>query len=142
MVPGTDDVKLFSNDAVKLDAVYLYADLLGSTKLARDFRPETAGKVIRASLRTASKIIKAREGEIRSYDGDRVMAIFIGGSKNTNAAKAALQINYAMTIPWADPNCPPPGSSRVPIGYGPVVYRVHSAHHSTGILIRRKRLFS
>lgn len=97
VVPGTDDVKLFSNDAVKLDAVYLYADLLGSTKLARGFRPETAGKVIRASLRTASRIIKARGGEIRSYDGDRVMAIFIGDSKNSSAAKAALQINWAMT---------------------------------------------
>lgn len=96
VVPGTEDVKLFSNDAVKLDAVYLYADLLGSTKLARDFRPETAGKVIRASLRTASKIIKSRGGAIRSYDGDRVMAIFIGEYKNSNAARCALQINWAM----------------------------------------------
>ncbi|CAL9676807.1 adenylate/guanylate cyclase domain-containing protein [Streptomyces sp. enrichment culture] len=96
VVPETDDVKLYSNDAVKLDAVYLYADLLGSTKLARDFRPETAGKVIRASLRTASTIIKRHGGEIRSYDGDRVMAIFIGGSKNSNAVKAALKIKYAM----------------------------------------------
>ncbi|MFD9195445.1 adenylate/guanylate cyclase domain-containing protein [Streptomyces phaeochromogenes] len=96
VVPGTDDVKLFSNDAVKLDAVYLYADLLGSTKLARDFRPETVGKVIRGSLRTASKIIKSHGGEIRSYDGDRVMAIFIGKSKNSSAAKCALQIKYAM----------------------------------------------
>ncbi|WP_331734868.1 adenylate/guanylate cyclase domain-containing protein [Streptomyces sp. NBC_00887] len=97
VVPGTDDVKLYSNDAVKLDAVYLYADLLGSTKLAREFRPETAGKVLRASLRTASQIIKRKGGEIRSYDGDRVMAIFIGKSKNSSAAIAALQINYAIT---------------------------------------------
>lgn len=96
VVPGTDDVKLYSNDAVKLNAVYLYADLLGSTKLARDFRPETAGKVIRASLRTASTIIKRQGGEIRSYDGDRVMGIFIGDSKNSSAVKAALQINAAM----------------------------------------------
>ncbi|MFH8470640.1 adenylate/guanylate cyclase domain-containing protein [Streptomyces sp. NPDC017991] len=96
VVPGTDDVGLYNNDAVKLDAVYLYADLLGSTKLAREFTPHVAGKVIRASLRTASTIIKACEGEIRSYDGDRVMGIFIGGSKNTNAARAALRINYAM----------------------------------------------
>ncbi len=95
-MPGTDDIKLYSNDAVRLNAVYLYADLLGSTKLARDFRPETAGKVIRASLRTASTIIKRQGGEIRSYDGDRVMGIFIGKSKNTDAAKAALQINAAM----------------------------------------------
>lgn len=96
VVPGTDDVKLFTNDAVKLDAVYLYADLLGSTKLARDFEWETAGKVIRASLRTASTIIKSYGGEIRSYDGDRVMAIFITGAKNTAAAECALKINYAM----------------------------------------------
>nr|WP_246260566.1 adenylate/guanylate cyclase domain-containing protein [Streptomyces typhae] len=96
VVPGTDDVKLYSNDAVNLNAVYLYADLLGSTKLARDFRPETAGKVIRASLRTASTIIKRQGGEIRSYDGDRVMGIFIGDSKNSSAVKAALQINAAM----------------------------------------------
>lgn len=96
IVPGTDDVQLYNNDAVKLDAVYLYADLLGSTKLARDFTPEVAGKVIRASLRTASTIIKKYDGEIRSYDGDRVMGIFIGGSKNSNAATAALKINAAM----------------------------------------------
>lgn len=63
VVPGTDDVGLYSNDAVKLDAVYLYADLQGSTKLARDFTPQVAGKVIRASLRTASTIIKKHGGE-------------------------------------------------------------------------------
>ncbi|MFI8370938.1 adenylate/guanylate cyclase domain-containing protein [Streptomyces sp. NPDC085466] len=96
VVPGTDDVGLYNNDAVKLDAVYLYADLLGSTKLARNFTPQTAGKVIRASLRTASTIIKKTGGEIRSYDGDRVMGIFIGDSKNSNAAEAALKIKYAM----------------------------------------------
>lgn len=96
VVPGTDDVGLYNNDAVKLDAVYLYADLLKSTKLAREFTPQTAGKVIRASLRTASMIIKASGGEIRSYDGDRVMAIFIGDSKDSKAAKVALQIRYAM----------------------------------------------
>lgn len=96
VVPGNDDVGLYSNDAVKLDAVYLYADLLGSTKLARDFTPQVAGKVIRASLRTASLVIKEFEGEIRSYDGDRVMGIFIGGSKHSNAATAALKINAAM----------------------------------------------
>jgi hypothetical protein len=40
--------------------------------------------------------IKSYGGEIRSYDGDRVMAIFITGAKNTTAAECALKINYAM----------------------------------------------
>lgn len=34
--------------------------------------------------------------KLRAYDGDRVMAVFIGNMKNTNAATCALQINYAM----------------------------------------------
>ncbi|CAM5467912.1 adenylate/guanylate cyclase domain-containing protein [Streptomyces griseorubiginosus] len=96
VVPEPEDVKLFPNDAVKLDAVYFYADLIGSTKLARDFSWQTAGKVIRAALRTASTIIKSYGGEIRSYDGDRVMAIFLEGARNTTAAECALKINYAM----------------------------------------------
>jgi adenylate cyclase len=33
-------------------------------------------------------------GEIRSFDDDRVMGVFMGNSKNTTAAKAALKINY------------------------------------------------
>ncbi|WP_199885600.1 hypothetical protein [Streptomyces sp. CB00455] len=57
---------------------------------------DIAGKVIRASLRTASTIIKRQGGEIRSYDGDRVMGIFIGNSKNSDVAKVGLQIHYAI----------------------------------------------
>jgi class 3 adenylate cyclase len=39
------------------------------------------------------KIIRNNDGEITAFDGDRVMGVFIGGTKNTSAAKAALQIN-------------------------------------------------
>ncbi|MEU3110228.1 adenylate/guanylate cyclase domain-containing protein [Streptomyces albidoflavus] len=95
VVPETEDVSL-SNGAVEVDAVYLYADLANSTSLARDFTRTTAAKVIRAYLDAACRIIRARGGEIRSFDGDRVMAVFMGSTKNTDAAKCALQINYAV----------------------------------------------
>src|SRR5439155_252745 len=39
--------------------------------------------------------IRSEGGEITAYDGDRVMAVFIGDFKNTSAARAALKINYA-----------------------------------------------
>lgn len=96
VVPATADVKL-KNGAVEVDAVYLYADLADSTGLARDFTKKTAAKVIRAYLDATCRIIRARGGEIRSFDGDRVMAIFMGSTKNTDAAKCALQINHAVT---------------------------------------------
>ncbi|MCC8452880.1 adenylate/guanylate cyclase domain-containing protein [Streptomyces rochei] len=94
-VPETEDVSL-SNGAVEVDAVYLYADLANSTSLAQDFTPTTAAKVIRAYLDATCRIIRARGGKIRSFDGDRVMAVFMGPTKNTDAARCALQINHAV----------------------------------------------
>ncbi len=96
VVPKTEDVEL-SDGAVLLDAVYLYADMADSTGLARDFARETAAKVVRAYLDATCRVLKAWEGEIRSFDGDRVMAIFVGSSKNTNAASAGLQVNYVVS---------------------------------------------
>ncbi len=96
VVPTTDDITL-KNGAVELDAVYLYADMADSTGLARDFTATTAAKVIRSYLDATCRVIKARGGEIRSFDGDRVMAIFVGDSKNSDAVRCGLQINYAVT---------------------------------------------
>lgn len=95
VVPKTEDVAL-SNGAVELDAVYLYADMANSTILARDFAPTTAAKVIRSYLDATCRVIRARGGAIRSFDGDRVMAVFLGDTKNSTAAKCALQINYVV----------------------------------------------
>ena len=43
----------------------------------------------------AARIITDGEGAITAYDGDRIMAVFIGGSQSTNAATCALKIHYA-----------------------------------------------
>ncbi|MFD4659644.1 adenylate/guanylate cyclase domain-containing protein [Kitasatospora sp. NPDC058444] len=95
VVPRTEDVTL-KNGAVQLDAVYLYADMADSTGLAREFPPKTAAKVVRCYLDAVCRVIRARGGEIRSFDGDRVMAIFVGESRYDAAAKCALQINYVV----------------------------------------------
>jgi len=91
----TDDVVL-RNGGVRLEATFLYADLYDSTTLAKEFSQETAAKVVRAFLASMSRLVKSTGGEIRSFDGDRVMGVFIGDSKNSNAARCALQMNYAV----------------------------------------------
>lgn len=96
VVPKTEDVVL-RNGAVKVDATYVYADLADSSGAAQRLKIEVAAKVVRAFLNASCKILRHFGGEIRSFDGDRVMAIFIGGSKNTQAVKAALAINWAVT---------------------------------------------
>ena len=93
-VPNSEDIAL-ANGAVALDATFLYADLAGSSVIAQTCPWQTTAKIIRAYLDCAVRIIRAHDGEIRSFDGDRVMGVFIGGLKRTNAVKSALKIQWA-----------------------------------------------
>lgn len=94
-VPETDDV-VMKNGGKLVDATYLYADLAGSSKLAHSLTKETTAIIIRAYINTASRILRQHGGEIRSFDGDRVMAIFMGEDKNRKAVRAAFGINWAV----------------------------------------------
>ena len=95
-VPESGNVGL-GNDAVKLDGAVLYADLDESTNLVDTYKPEFAAEIYKAYLHCAAKVIRSEGGEITAYDGDRIMAVYIGDEKETSAARSALKINYAVT---------------------------------------------
>lgn len=95
VVPESEDVK-FMHDAVALEATFLYADLADSTELARRNKA-IASDVFQCFLSSASRVILSEKGAIRSFDGDRVMAVFIGDGQRTAAARTALRIHYAFT---------------------------------------------
>lgn len=95
-VPETTDIVL-KNGAYEIGATYLYADMANSTALAQNYEQFAVAKVIRCYLNAASRIIRAKGGEIRSFDGDRVMGIFIGDSKNNDSVRAAMHISWAVT---------------------------------------------
>ncbi len=95
VVPETDDVVL-AGGGVRLDATILYADLSESSKLATEFQQRTAAKVIRIFLSCMCRLIASHGGTITSFDGDRVMGIFIGDFKNTTATVCALQMNWVV----------------------------------------------
>lgn len=94
VVPSPDTVKL-NNDAVKLTGVVMYADMSESTKLVDTKMPLFAAEIYKTFLHCAAKIIRSEGGEITAYDGDRIMAVFLGDYKNTLATRAALKLNYA-----------------------------------------------
>lgn len=95
VVPSTSKVHL-AGGAVRLSATMLYADLADSTELAMLHDRRVAAKVFKCFLACASRLIKARGGEIRSYDGDRVMGVFLGEDRNSAAVRCALNINFAF----------------------------------------------
>ena len=94
-VPEAEDVKL-GNEAVRLSATVLYADLRDSTDLVDGKKTEFAAEVYKTFLHCAAKLIKNAGGVVTAYDGDRIMGIYIGNAKNTSAADTALKINYAV----------------------------------------------
>lgn len=96
-VPAPEDLRLNANHAKDLEtATVLYADLDGSTNMVDNYDWSFSAEVYKAYLRCAAAIIRSEGGVITAYDGDRVMAVFTGKSKNTSAVRCALKINYAV----------------------------------------------
>ena len=95
VVPESEDLKL-GNDAVTLEGTVLYADLDDSTQLVDIEQPQFAAEIYKCFLSCTAKIIRYEGGEITSYDGDRIMAVFIGNAKNSSATRAALKINFVV----------------------------------------------
>lgn len=93
VVPETGNVGY--NEAKKVNATYLYADMVDSSGLVAASPKETVGKVIRLYLDLSVRIIRKHDGHIRSFDGDRVMGIFMGDGRYDRAVKAAMQIKWA-----------------------------------------------
>lgn len=83
-------------DAIKYpSAAVLYADIDQSTDLVSRYQWTLVAEVFKAFLYCSSRLIVHFGGAITSYDGDRVMGIFLGEHPATNAVKCALNINYA-----------------------------------------------
>ena len=89
-----DNSLTFSNNAVQLDATILYADLSASTKLVDSKQWWFSAEIYKTFLYCSAKIINSEGGNITAYDGDRIMAVFLGESKNSSAVRSALKINY------------------------------------------------
>lgn len=94
-VPSDEDISL-TNDGVNLEATVLYADMADSTALVDSSTKTFAAEVYKSFLRCAARIVGNEGGEVTAYDGDRLMAVYLGASKNTSAARTALKINYAV----------------------------------------------
>lgn len=95
VVPSTDDVAL-KNGAVKIEAAFLYADLAGSAAIARTCPWTTTAKIIRAFLDCSTRLIIKHGGKVRSFDGDRVMGVFMGDAKNSSASICGREIHWAV----------------------------------------------
>lgn len=99
-IPGPGDNRLtFGNTGVRFWASTLYIDMRGSTKVLNQHQAHTVAKIHKAYLYTATTLIAAAGGQIRSYNGDSILAFFPKNQKATisSAIGAAMQINWMLT---------------------------------------------
>lgn len=96
-IPNTSDLGLTTTEGVEIPATFLYADLAQSSNLGQNLSSQDAGKIIKSFLYACSAIIKEHDGEIKSFDGDRVMGVFFGRLKEERAIRAAFNIHWEVT---------------------------------------------
>jgi class 3 adenylate cyclase len=94
VVPVPTDLGLGNEARHFAEATVLYADLSGSTALVDSNAWFFAAEIYKAFILSAARVIKSEGGEITAYDGDRVMAVFLGDNMCDAAARVALKINY------------------------------------------------
>lgn len=95
-VPTAEELPLKDNHAAELEGAVLYADLAESTGLVDGYRPFFAAQVYKAFLLGCCETIRNNDGTITAFDGDRVMAVYIGPDKCTKAVRTGLQIRFIV----------------------------------------------
>lgn len=97
IIPTTDYSRLtFGNKALTSELAFLFADIRSSSNLHETYGFQKAAMVYQSFHDISVKIITEMNGKVRAFDGDRVMGVFSGETKCTNAVKAAMKINWCV----------------------------------------------
>lgn len=95
-VPTIDMAKLTHGaTGMSGEFTFLYVDMRRSSDLASSHRRQTVARIFKAFHFSMVEIIKDKGGSVRSFDGDRVMAVFAGKSKVNDAIDAAMLMEGA-----------------------------------------------
>lgn len=92
LVPKKNDLT-FGNTVKKIKhAKVFYIDLRKSKKILSDSTDFWSIKIHKSFLRIVIHCIEKRDGHVRSFNGDGVLAFFVGEKSASKAVKAALDI--------------------------------------------------
>ncbi len=92
-VPRPEDIAL-GNKAAKLTGTALFIDLRQSSDITNSFRRQTAAKMLKSYIDGAVRIINDNGGQVRSFNGDGMLALFVGSRQSNDAVKAAMQVKW------------------------------------------------
>lgn len=98
-IPTPDDVP-FGKKAKKMNLTVLSIDIRKSSSLLTGKHKQTAGKIHKAFLTIVSKVVKYFDGEIRSFQGDALLAFWHANTKEeiSKVVKCAMRIKWFLDI--------------------------------------------
>lgn len=101
-IPSPENVA-FGKKAYKTKLTAFCIDLRKSTELLKVHDKETCGKIHKSFLTIATKIITENSGQLRSFNGDSVLAFWPAYYKSEieQAVQAAFQLKWALSIKFA-----------------------------------------
>ncbi len=98
IIPSTDYSKLtFGNSGLTSELTFLFVDIRKSSEIISTYGVEDAAKIYQSFHDINVRIINNRDGQVRSFDGDRIMGVFSGDGKNNNAVESAMNIRWAIS---------------------------------------------
>jgi adenylate cyclase len=92
-IPEVSNLK-FGKHAKEVELAILFIDIRESTKIMASMKRSTGAKIYKSFLWGISKIAKDNSGEVRSFNGDGVLVVFVGNYKCNSAVRAAMQMKY------------------------------------------------
>jgi class 3 adenylate cyclase len=92
-IPDLDDIS-FGKSGRELSLAMLFVDIRESTKIVDAFRRTTAARMYKSFLHGVAKLARNRNGQLCSFNGDGVLAAFIGDRKNTDAVRTAMNLKW------------------------------------------------
>lgn len=98
-IPTIDNVA-FGKKAKKMDLCAYCIDLRRSTELLTSHHKQTSGKIHKAFLAVASRVVLENGGKIRSFNGDGLLAFWPATDKKyiSQAVKAAMTTKWFLDV--------------------------------------------
>lgn len=96
-IPKVDNVA-FGKKAKKLDVCAFNIDLRKSSELLEVHQKQTSGKIHKAFLTATSMVVNHYGGEIRSFNGDGLLAFWTANTQEeiTNVCKTAMILTWFL----------------------------------------------
>jgi len=95
IIPSVDDVPI-GKKARKMDVCAFNIDLRKSSELLEVHQKQTSGKIHKAFLTATAMVVDYYDGEIRSFNGDGLLAFWPANTKK----EITLTVKVGMILTW------------------------------------------